>query len=220
MLTIGLAMLQGARHEHAEALRGAAAELELEIEIRELRKSVDVADLDAIVLPGGESTSMTIASKSEKLYSTMWDFIREKKIPVLGTCAGAILLCQQQLINAKINRNAFGRQRESFVADINVNLDNEIIETVDTHSYVRDRFGHKPLDVSHEAIPSNGAYPGVFIRSPRFTSTNCENVAFLDDEVVGVVDGKRMALTFHPELTLDRRFHRWLLRQCIEINNT
>ena len=129
MLTIGLAMLQGARHEHAEALRGAAAELSLDIEIRELRKSEDVVDLHAIVLPGGESTSMTIASQSEELYTALWDFIKEKQIPVLGTCAGAILLCQQQLIDAKIDRNAFGRQRESFIADLNVELNNEKIKT-------------------------------------------------------------------------------------------
>ena len=219
MLTIGLAMLQGARHEHAEALRGAAAELDLDIEIRELRKSGDVMDLHAIVLPGGESTSMTIASQSEELYTALWDFIKEKQIPVMGTCAGAILLCQQQLIDAEIDRNAFGRQRESFIADLNVELNNEKIKTANIKPHTRDKFGHKPLDVSHEAIASNGAYPGVFIRAPRFTSTKCEDIAFLGTEVVGVVDGRRMALTFHPELTLDRRFHRWLLQQCIEINN-
>jgi 5'-phosphate synthase pdxT subunit len=220
MLTIGLAMLQGARHEHAEALRGAAEELDLDIEIRELRKSRDVVDLHAIVLPGGESTSMNIASRSEELHPALWDFIKENQIPVLGTCAGAILLCQQQLVDAKIDRNAFGRQRESFVADLNVELENEVIEAANIEPHTRDKFGHKPLDVSHEAITSNGAYPGVFIRAPRFTSTNCEDIAFLGKEVVGVIDGKRMALTFHPELTLDRRFHRWLLQQCIEIDNT
>ena len=68
MLTIGLAMLQGARHEHAEALRGAAAELSIDVEIRELRKASDVEGIDALVLPGGESTSMKIASRYENLY--------------------------------------------------------------------------------------------------------------------------------------------------------
>ena len=212
-------MLQGARHEHAEALRGAAAELNLEIEIQELRKSGDVSNLDAIVLPGGESTSMIIASKSEELYSTLWDFVREKQIPVLGTCAGAILLCQQELIEAKIDRNAFGRQRESFVADLDIKLKNGGVKNAEIEPHARDRFGHKPLDMSHEAIVPNGAYPGVFIRAPRFTSTNCEKIAYLGEEVVGVVDGNRMALTFHPELTLDRRFHRWLLQQCTKTND-
>ena len=99
MVVIGLAMLQGARHEHAEALRGAAKELKIDIQIRELRKASDVKGIDAVILPGGESTSMKIASKSEELYSQLWQEIRTG-IPVLGTCAGAILLCQENLISA------------------------------------------------------------------------------------------------------------------------
>ena len=73
MLTVGLAMLQGARNEHMHAILKAAADLNVEIEIRELRKSSDVAGIDALILPGGESTAMKIASRSEELYSGIWE---------------------------------------------------------------------------------------------------------------------------------------------------
>ena len=75
-------MLQGARHEHMHALNNAASNLDIEIEIRELRKSSDIAGIDAIILPGGESTAMKIASRSEELYSGIWDCLEENNIPV------------------------------------------------------------------------------------------------------------------------------------------
>lgn len=185
MLTVGLAMLQGARNEHMHAILKAAAYLNLEIEIRELRKSSDVAGIDALILPGGESTAMKIASRSEELYSGIWENVRNTNIPVLGTCAGAILLSQNGLINAEIERNAFGRQRESFQSDIEVNL-----EEIST-------------------------FQGVFIRAPRFTDGSGNAIAWLGDEVVGILERKIMALTFHPELTDDFRFHLWLLNEAL-----
>jgi|TARA_B110000881_G_C18395792_1_gene423386 5'-phosphate synthase pdxT subunit len=174
-------MLQGARHEHMHALLKAAASLDLEIEIRELRKSSDITGIDALVLPGGESTAMKIASQSEDLYSGLWNSLKQENIPVLGTCAGAILLSQQKLVKTNIERNAFGRQRDSFQAQIKINIEEE------------------------------SEYPGVFIRAPRFTGECINPIAWLGDEVVGVLEGNRMALTFHPELTDDLRFHMWLL---------
>ena len=77
MLTVGVAMLQGARNEHIYSLRKAAQNLDLEISIRELRKSIDVDGVDAIVLPGGESTAMKIASRSENLYNEIWQKARD-----------------------------------------------------------------------------------------------------------------------------------------------
>ena len=188
MLTIGVAMLQGARHEHMFSLKEASNNLGIEITIRELRKSTDVDGIDAIVLPGGESTAMKIASRSENLYPEIWQVIRDEKIPVLGTCAGAILLAQQGLIETEIERNAFGRQKDSFQSKIRVNVGN-----------------------SEE-------YQGVFIRAPRFLKGSNHPVAWLGEEVVGVLEGQIMALTFHPELTEDYRFHEWLLTQANHTN--
>ena len=92
MLTVGIAMLQGARHEHMYSIMRASENIDVEVEIRELRKASDVEGVDAFILPGGESTAMKIASRSENLYSKIWEQIRENQTPVLGTCAGAILL--------------------------------------------------------------------------------------------------------------------------------
>ncbi len=183
MLVVGIAMLQGARHEHMHSITHAAQNLDIQIEIRELRKATDVDGVDAIILPGGESTAMRIASKSENLYGQIWKTIQSQKTPVLGTCAGAILLSQQGLIETKIERNAFGRQKESFQSNIKV------------------------------GIGEDDKFQGVFIRAPRFLQGSNFPVAWLGDEVVGVLEDNIMALTFHPELTEDFRFHEWLLIQ-------
>ena len=223
MLRVGLAMLQGARHEHAEALRGAAKELGMEVEVVECRRASHVDEtLDALVLPGGESTTMRIASRYESLLSALFDWMdNHPQRPVLGTCAGAILLAspdggRSPYIDAGIARNAWGRQRESFEAVVSVELDAPDGSFEPTEPAPRDRFSHQPLEVASQAATAlNEGFPGVFIRAPRFdpSTVNCMPVARLGDEVVGVLDGKKLGVTFHPELTLDRQFHRWLLRE-------
>jgi 5'-phosphate synthase pdxT subunit len=192
VLRIGLVMLQGARHVHIAALQRAAKECNIEIEVHELRKASDLAAADpqAIVLPGGESTTMRLTGSHEAsgLLPALFEWIRsDSSLPVLGTCAGAILLADPQdggipLIGANIDRNAYGRQADSF---------------------------QSPL----EATILGREFPGVFIRAPRFAShSESSTVAALHgEEVVGVRTGNRLALTFHPELSSDIGFHRWLL---------
>lgn len=226
MLRVGLAMLQGARHEHAEALRGAAKELGVEVDIVECRRASHVDEtLDALVLPGGESTTMRIASRYESLLASLFDWMDEhSQRPVLGTCAGAILLAspgggRKPYLDAGIDRNAWGRQRESFEAAVSVDLDVPSAAFEPTEPAVRDRFSHQPLEVASQgATPLTDGFPGVFIRAPRFDSSTvkCTPVARLDDEIVGVLDGTKLGVTFHPELTMDRRFHRWLLTKAAE----
>ena len=193
VLRIGIAMLQGAREEHASAIDSAAKEMALDVDIVELRNSHDISNLDALVLPGGESTTMRLASKYRGLLEGIFEWIESNpESPVMGTCAGAILLCQpgdgrEPFLNAEISRNSFGRQVDSFQAGLDVELDGE-----------------------------SSDYPGVFIRAPRFESNDEQAVAYLNDEVVGLTKGNKMALTFHPELTEDLRFHRWLLKRANE----
>ena len=224
MLRIGLAMLQGARHEHEEALLASAMDLGLEIEIVYLRTSNDVDEtIDALVLPGGESTAMRKASTSEGLldgiYSWMDDFTDR---PVLGTCAGAILLAMPDgdrapFIQAGISRNAWGRQRQSFETLLAVDL--PLHESLNVKvARTADEFGHTPLAVDAQTENEGSElFPGVFIRAPRFDteSVTCEVIARFGDEIVGVIDGSKCAVTFHPELTGDRRFHTWLLQQIV-----
>jgi len=188
MVVIGIAMLQGARHAHIAAIQRAAHELSMEIEIIELRTIEDLQqqDIDALMLPGGESTVMRLRGNDEasRLLPALFAWMRENESrPVLATCAGAILLADPQdggepLIAAEIKRNAYGGQADSF---------------------------ESPLDCG---------FPGIFIRAPRFGEVGDEIECTLSGEVVGVRRGNRIALTFHPELGEDYRYHRMLLEAC------
>ena len=232
MIRIGVAMLQGARHEHKEALIATAKELNVEIEIVELRRADQVdSQLDGLILPGGESTAMRKASESELLLPALFDWMQQfPEKPVLGTCAGAILLANpgnnhQPFVDAGISRNAWGRQRNSFESE--VTLAPSILDAITSISKAtlpisqqRDKFNHKPLNMAHEAAQLNESedkFPGIFIRAPRFEQQqiNCHKIAIMEDEIVGIMQGNKVAVTFHPELTLDRRFHNWLITNCL-----
>lgn len=222
MMRVGLAMLQGARHEHEEAILSIAKDLQYDVEVVQLRKGDDLdASIHGLILPGGESTTMRIAARSEGLLDAIYSWMdKHPNRPVLGTCAGAILLAapsneRAPYISVQISRNAWGRQRQSFEAEIDVEM-----KRLETSGFsvqrTPDAFGHTPLvvgDVNSQNI--GDAFPGVFIRAPRFESDGigCEIIARLGEEIVGVRDGSKCAVTFHPELTNDRRFHAWLLKE-------
>tara|TARA_B100000900_G_scaffold83744_1_gene67728 strand:- start:7409 stop:7990 length:582 start_codon:yes stop_codon:yes gene_type:complete len=191
-------MLQGARHAHVKAINSVAEDLELDIEVFELRNKDDLIQCEphAIILPGGESTTMRLIgnSSNSQLFPKLFDYMRENpNLPVLGTCAGAILLSDPQddaerLIDAEISRNAFGNQSNSFQSVLNSSI-----------------------------LSRN--FPGVFIRAPRFLrlGQKSTSVAKLGEEVVGVRTNNRIALTFHPELSNDYGFHKWILVKAIEV---
>lgn len=229
MMRVGLAMLQGARYEHEEAILSIAKELQHDVEVVQLRKGEDLnASIHGLILPGGESTTMRIASRFEGLLDSIYNWMNQyPNRPVLGTCAGAILLAspshnRKPYISVNISRNAWGRQRQSFEADIEVEMERLEISGVSVQR-TPDVFGHTPLVVGdvHNAHETD-AFPGVFIRAPRFDSEglNCKIIARLGEEVVGVRDGSKCAVTFHPELTNDRRFHAWLLNEIAVLSPT
>ena len=220
VLHIGLAMVQGARHEHSEALEVAAAQLNQAVTVHPLRSAEDVSDaLDALVLPGGESTTMRLATASGGLLEALFTWMESyPDRPVLGTCAGAILMAmpgeeRAAFLDVDVERNGWGRQRRSFEANVDVSLDCPAPSTTvgDARSTLE---GHTALPVGGQETSSEAMH-GVFIRAPRFTDEprRGEVIARLEGEPVGVLDGARLALTCHPELTQDRRFHRWLLAQ-------
>ena len=199
MLRIGLVMLQGARHVHMSALQRAADECSIEISLHELRMASDLVEADphALVLPGGESTTMRLTGNHETsgLLPAVFDWIRnDPSRPVLGTCAGAILLSDPQdggapLIPASIDRNAYGSQSDSFQDEV-----------------YSEMLGRE--------------FPGVFIRAPRFDSIDdsAQVAATHEGEVVGIRHGNRLALTFHPELSTDTGFLRWLIEASVEVS--
>ena len=223
MVRVGLAMLQGARYEHAEAIKAASLQLGIDVEVIHLKMGKHVnAELDCLILPGGESTAMRKASQSESLLGAIYTWMSEHPTrPVLGPCAGAILLAQpdsayEPFIRTGISRNAWGRQRESFEAMLGVSLEVPVGKDVESSAGERNQFNHQPLPVKpSNSESSSEQFHGVFIRAPRFeqSSIECEPIVSLGEETVGVLDGSRLALTFHPELTGDYRFHRWLLHR-------
>lgn len=182
---VGLLSLQGDFEKHREALAAHGAS-SVRVSLPE-----HLAGLDALVLPGGESTTMLRLLEATGLRAGVERFAREK--PVLGTCAGLILLAKQAdrlpaptlgVLDVAAARNAWGRQVHSFTG---------------------------PVDVA----PLGRAFEGVFIRAPRITRVGrgVEVVATLGGEPVGVRQGRIAAFTFHPELTADGGLHGWFLRE-------
>jgi pyridoxal 5'-phosphate synthase pdxT subunit len=167
--------LQGGFEAHAKALE------ELGARTRVVRVPTDLDGLDGLVMPGGESTTMTLGVEREELGEPLREFVRSGR-PVLGTCAGLIMLDRDHLglLDVTVRRNAFGRQPSSFEADL--------------------QFEGAPLHA-------------VFIRAPWVEDhgDEVEVLAEVDGRPVAVRQGNVLAVAFHPELTDERRLHRWLL---------
>jgi 5'-phosphate synthase pdxT subunit len=185
-MKIGVLASQGAFAEHIAILR------RLGVEAVPVRLPGELEDLDGLVIPGGESTSIGRLMRDYHLAEKIKNKA-EKGMPVFGTCAGMILLAKKTadvypdslgLMDIAVKRNAFGRQRESFETELSVPA-----------------LGRKP-------------FPGVFIRAPFIEQANgkVEVLSRLEDgTVVAAREGKLLALAFHPELTDDPRFHRYFL---------
>jgi pyridoxal 5'-phosphate synthase pdxT subunit len=175
MPLIGVLALQGGFEAHAKALR------ELGAEVREVRTPSDLDGLDALVIPGGESTTIGLGVEREGLEEPLTDFVNSGR-PVLGTCAGMIMLDREHLglLDISVRRNAFGRQLASFEAELD--------------------FDGEPLHA-------------VFIRAPwvEDAGDGVEVLAEVDGHPVAVRQGNILAVAFHPELTDERRLHRWLV---------
>ena len=194
-MRIGVAALQGAVSEHFEAVRRAAARLGLDVDVVAVRSVADLASVDGLILPGGESTTISKLLVRFGLVEAISDRVAREDFPVLGTCAGMVLLARAGddqvikthtqllgLMDMAVDRNAFGRQRESFEATV--------------------RF--------EPGVLEGGAdFPAVFIRAPMATRVagTARVIARHEGRIVAVQDGRRIALSFHPELTKDDRVH-------------
>ncbi len=174
-MLIGVLALQGGFEAHARALE------ELGARTRVVRVPADLDGLDGLVMPGGESTTITLGIDREGLAEPLREFVRSGR-PTLGTCAGLIMLDRAHLglLDVSVRRNAFGRQPSSFEADL--------------------QFEGEPLHA-------------VFIRAPWVEEhgDEVEVLAEVDGHPVAVRQGNVLAVAFHPELTDERRLHRWLL---------
>jgi 5'-phosphate synthase pdxT subunit len=186
---VGVLALQGAFAAHVRAFA------ELGADAREVRTPADLADVDALVLPGGESTTMSMLVESSGLAEPLAERLRAG-MPALGTCAGMILLGAEVLdgrpdqrcfgaVDITVRRNAFGRQVDSFEADLRI-----------------------------EGLPG-GPYRAVFIRAPYVERAGdaVEVLAAVDGRPVLCRQGAVTVAAFHPELTGDLRLHQRFLEE-------
>ncbi|MHB1434873.1 MAG: pyridoxal 5'-phosphate synthase glutaminase subunit PdxT [Thermoplasmata archaeon] len=190
-MRVGVLALQGDVPEHLNAVAAA----DPEAKVVTIRVPADLQSLDACFLPGGESTTMARLLELSGLWAPLAEALTTG-LPALATCAGLILLSDHLVpiggafdpptlggIDVTVKRNDYGRQRESFEAPVR--------------------------------LPALGIedFPGIFIRAPRIRQVGsaAEPIAWRGTEVVGVRQGPRWGLTFHPELSDDRRLTRAFL---------
>ena len=193
-MRVGVVGVQGDVSEHVDAMQRAIKEAGLPGDAVTVRRPPDLAKVDALTIPGGESTTI---SKLLVKFGLFDDIVlrANEGMPILGTCAGCILLAKEGddqvsktdtkllgLMDMAVDRNAFGRQRESFEGDIAVSI--------------LDRPFH-----------------GVFIRAPEITRTwgACSGIGTMQRRIVLARQGSLVGAAFHPELSGDLRIHKWFL---------
>jgi 5'-phosphate synthase pdxT subunit len=176
LMLIGVLDIQGDVSEHINILES------LGVKARKVRKVSDLGELSGIVLPGGESTVIGSIMAQRGISKGILD----RKLPVMGTCAGLILMSKNvegkggliPLLDVVIKRNGFGSQKESFETDL--------------------------------LIKDIGKFRGVFIRAPVIMKVESgEVLANYDNRAVMVSDGKNLGLSFHPEIYGDARIHKY-----------
>ena len=188
-MRIGVLALQGAFEEHITILH------QLDVEAIEVRLPADLDGLDALIIPGGESTTIGKLAVEYELMEPLRRFSAEK--PIWGTCAGMIFMAKDtgahqpllSVMDIVVQRNAFGRQVDSFEVDLSV-----------------------PALENGRSNP----FPAVFIRAPRLLEPDqeagTEIIARLEDgTAVAARQGHWLVTSFHPELTHDPRFHQYFL---------
>jgi len=191
----GVVFVQGAAPEHICAMNGAFESLGIDGTVGPVRKRKDLEGLDCLIIPGGESTTI---SKLIRRFDMFDEIVRMANdgVPIMGTCAGCVLLSKEGdeqvertgtellgLMDMQVDRNAFGRQRESFEA---------------------------PLDI--EGLGAQ--FPAIFIRAPLIKRTwgKCRPIAKYGENVVMARQDNLLALSFHPELSNDTRVHEMLVK--------
>ncbi|PJD95153.1 MAG: pyridoxal 5'-phosphate synthase glutaminase subunit PdxT [Parachlamydia sp.] len=190
---IGVLALQGAFAKHMEILRT------LPVTPKEVRTPQDLLECDALIIPGGESTTISKQIRYIHLEEAIRLFAEKK--PLFGTCAGLILMglptgnpeiISLELLDITVERNAYGRQIESFEKPVELFLDKPPVQT----------------------------FPAVFIRAPRIKSCGkkVEVLSSFNQEPILIKQGHHLGATFHPELTGQSTIHRYFLKLIKEAN--
>lgn len=188
MVRIGILNLQGDVSEHLEITKQALEEMNIEAEVLKVKTTEDVSKCDGIIISGGEST--VIGELMEK--TGIRKIIVDQNIPVMGTCAGMVLLAKNtdysipllELIDMEVKRNAFGPQKMSF---------------------------EDKIDIFDET------FEGVFIRAPYVEKVGdkVDILSKYQDKIIAVKCGKHIATAFHPELTGDTSVHKYFIKEAL-----
>jgi 5'-phosphate synthase pdxT subunit len=200
-MKVGVIAHQGAVSEHIEALNRTFSHLKIKGEIVLIRKKSHLKGISGLIIPGGESTTISKLLKKTDMINKIQN-LAENGLPIFGTCAGCILLAKEgdeevkksetellQLMDMKVTRNAFGRQKESFETQ---------------------------LDIKGLKEP----YKAVFIRAPAILKVqgDCKILSKFQEKIVMARQNNLLAASFHPELTDDLRIHSLLLRMIMEFD--
>lgn len=196
-LDIGVLGVQGDIEEHESALKLAFKRMKLDGDVTWVKSTQQAENVHGLIVPGGESTAMGRLAENKAVLHTLQNKI-EKGLPTFGTCAGLIMLAnkaydrivegtKQSLLGGldiTVERNAFGRQRESFEADLSI------------PALGQERFR------------------GVFIRSPvvKQVGPKVEPLSRFNEKIVAVRQGNILGTSFHPELSGDTRFHEYFIQ--------
>ena len=206
LLKVGILSIQGDIEENSNAIKESFKELEIEGTVVYMKDLEDLEEIDGLIIPGGEST---VIGMLLFLKGVQPDLIRKKiqeGLPILGTCAGLIMLSNKaydktigetkqallKVLDVTIERNAFGRQHESFESKLDI-------------SYLGER-----------------KFNGVFIRGPAITEigNDVEIIAEYDKKIVAVRQNNILGTSFHPELANDNRFHTNLVKLMVDYNKS
>ena len=192
-LKIGITGIQGAISEHISSMRNTFEKLGIPGEVIVIKHPAQIDIIDGLVIPGGESTTISNILYKSGLFDSISKKIKENNLPIMGTCAGCVLLASKivdnlhevksfSAMNMKVRRNAFGRQKESFECNININGFSE-------------------------------PYNAVFIRAPIIEDVwgKCKVLAKIENKIIMARQDNLLALSFHPELTNDTRIHKYFL---------
>ena len=186
-MKVGVVAIQGDFERHQNLLH------RLNIDTILVKSPDQLQHCDALIIPGGESTTLIKLFKASRLFEAIQVFASKKAI--LGTCAGLIVLSNKvlnppleslQLIDIEVTRNAYGRQVDSFIQDVQLNLNGDHTQ-----------------------------FEGVFIRAPKITATGqgIESIGCLQKDVVMAENNHILVATFHPELTDDTRIHSYFIKK-------
>ncbi|KAL2267319.1 hypothetical protein VTJ83DRAFT_4596 [Remersonia thermophila] len=230
-ITIGVLALQGGVVEHLNLLRRATAQVSpaIEFALTEVRTPDQLARCDALIIPGGESTTMAIVARRLGLLDPLREFVKVQRKPVWGTCAGLVMLAEQASavkqggqelvggLDVRVLRNRFGTQLQSFVAPLELGFlsEEEKEEKGKPAAPFRAVFIRAPVveEIMAEEEGAGGGKPPVEVLGVyRKGDAEAEGKG----DIVAVRQGNVFGTSFHPELTGDVRIHVWWLRQVVD----